>query len=233
MSSWSNANEAKHLLAVAITKELHGSSTFNDINFLAYDVHTANMKVFSSNLPSALRTSSGTGIMQRIILPAVPRTTRHIAVRCFTTGRRSLADAQDKGHQNSTPSWEGRHGGDHVLNRDAQDAQSAPSHEARAQKEKGEEGSSAISQKDENNSNKKAQEEHPESPMVIGMNSGRDFSLETNFGYANQLLQSEEERERDITEVSIWYRACTKATAFRWRRKTVIACKVRSMLQRR
>jgi len=79
----------------------------------------------------------------------------------------------DKGKQNSTPEWEGRHGDDHVLNRDDHDAQSAPSNEARRDKEQGKEGSSAISQKDERNSNQKAQEEHPEAPMVIGMNSGK------------------------------------------------------------
>lgn len=116
--------------------------------------------------------------MQRILLPSVPRTTTYIPVRFFVAGRPNRAENQtstmDKGKQNSTPSWEGRHGDDHVLNRDSHDAQSAPSNEARKDKEQGKEGSDAISQKDERNSNQKAQEEHPESPMVIGMNSGKE-----------------------------------------------------------
>lgn len=108
-------------------------------------------------------------------LASIPRLRAQAPVRTFVAGRRCFAatSEKDKGKQNSTPGWEGRHGDDHVLHRDENDAQSKPSHQARRDKEQGNEGSSAIAQKDVKNANQKAKEDHPEAPgPVIGMNSG-------------------------------------------------------------
>lgn len=116
--------------------------------------------------------------MPPIALRILPRTTQQVPFRSFIASRRCFAatSEKDKGAQNSTPGWEGRHGDDHVLHRDKHDAQSAPSHEARQDKAQGKEGSSAISQKDERNSTKKAKEEHPEAPEpIIGMQSGNEL----------------------------------------------------------
>lgn len=104
--------------------------------------------------------------MQRLI-PA----SRALSRRAYTTTPALL-----KGNQNATPGWEGRHGDDHVLNRDKMDAQSEPSNQAREDKAAGKEGSTAISQKDERNSAQKTREEFPEAPgPIIGMNSGMYF----------------------------------------------------------
>lgn len=104
--------------------------------------------------------------MQRLI-----SVSRALARRTYTTSPAFL-----KGSQNSTPGWEGRHGDDHVLNRDNLDRQGEPSNQARADKAAGKEGSNAISQKDERNSNQKAKDDHPEAPgPVIGMNSGKSL----------------------------------------------------------
>ena len=142
-------------------------------------MQSMNVKVISPNLSSALRASSRTATMQRVVLKSASRTARQVAVPSFVSGQRNFArtSAAFKGNQNATTPWEGRHGDDHVLHRDAQDAQSAPSHEARNDKEQGKEGSTAISQKDERNSNQKAKDENPEAPgPVIGMNSGTYYA---------------------------------------------------------
>lgn len=111
------------------------------------------------------------------MLRVTPRTLLRISpstTRPFTSSIRSLSESSknDAGSQNATPGWKGRQGDDHVLHRDGRDAQSAPSTEARKDKAEGKEGSGAISQKDERNANQRAQDDHPEAPMVIGMNSG-------------------------------------------------------------
>ncbi|KAK5073024.1 hypothetical protein LTS08_004106 [Lithohypha guttulata] len=120
--------------------------------------------------------------MPRLALTFTPQGFRAVPARTFVTGGRNLASSssKDKGPQNSTPSWEGRHGDDHVLHRDDLDAQSKPSHQARSEKAQGESGSGAISEKDEKNANQKAKEDHPEAPgPVIGMNSERGSKGQT------------------------------------------------------
>ena len=65
----------------------------------------------------------------------------------------------------------GRQPEEHAVNRkDEKDVQSQQSQQGMRDKQEGNEGAQAVSQKDERNSNQRAQEEHPESPMVIGMN---------------------------------------------------------------
>jgi hypothetical protein len=82
--------------------------------------------------------------------------------------------AKDKGSQNSTPGWEGRHGDDHAVQRDKHDVQGEAAQEGLKSRAEGKEGSQAISQKDEGSHNKRAKEEHPEAPgPVIGMNDER------------------------------------------------------------
>lgn len=182
------------------------------------------MKVAILDLSSALRASPRTATMQRIILPSVPRSTRHFPARSFVVGRRQFAETseKDKGKQNSTPGWGGRPGDDHVLHRDAQDAQSAPSHEARQNKEQGNADSNAVNQKDERSSNQRAKDENPEAPgPVIGMNSGEhNQNLERSLRSADQLPRARWEiltgrqarPEQNCTDVaaSIWRWASTR-----------------------
>lgn len=117
--------------------------------------------------------------MLRIIPRSLVRPVTTLTTRPFTSSIRSLSESSknESGSQNSTPGWGGRPGDDHVLHRDGKDAQSAPSKEARNDKAEGKEGSGAISQKDERNANQRAQDDHPEAPMVIGMNSGMLLEL--------------------------------------------------------
>ena len=114
--------------------------------------------------------------MPRLVSTSLLSTCRHLQSRPSIAARRLFASTQadDKGSQNSTPGWEGRHGDDHAVKRDRHDVQGDASQEGMKQHQEGKEGSQAISRKDEGSYNKKAEEEHPKAPKpVIGMNDER------------------------------------------------------------
>jgi hypothetical protein len=69
--------------------------------------------------------------------------------------------------------WEGRPAEEHPAREpDSHQHQIDSVKEGKQERASGE-GSAAASEKDDQNLNKKAQQEHPESPMVIGMNDER------------------------------------------------------------
>ena len=70
--------------------------------------------------------------------------------------------------------WDGSDGKDHVTNKkDTLNVQSSSSKAGKEARAEDAHNSSSSSEKDERNSNARAQKEHPESPIVIGMNSER------------------------------------------------------------
>ena len=114
--------------------------------------------------------------MPRLLPSSLLRASRQAQGGSFVSGNRLFAStpAKDSGAQNSRPGWEGRHGDDHVVNRQNKDVQTESSHQAMNDHQDLKEGSQAISRKDEGDNNKRAKEDHPEAPEpVIGMNSER------------------------------------------------------------
>ncbi|KAL9119134.1 MAG: hypothetical protein Q9187_004313, partial [Circinaria calcarea] len=74
----------------------------------------------------------------------------------------------------STPGWDGSGRSDHVTNRkDTLDVHSSSSKAGKQARVEDSPNSSATSGKDERNDNARAQKDHPESPVVIGMNDER------------------------------------------------------------
>jgi len=76
-----------------------------------------------------------------------------------------------------TTQWDGRHGDEHVLNReDELDVQSAASKSGKRQRAEGSHADSAATETDSRGDNAQAKKDHPEAPgPVIGMNSGALF----------------------------------------------------------
>jgi hypothetical protein len=76
-----------------------------------------------------------------------------------------------------TTQWDGRHGDEHVLNRDDElDVQSAASKSGKRQRAEGSHADSAATETDSRGDNTQAKKDHPEAPgPVIGMNSGAQF----------------------------------------------------------
>ena len=83
-----------------------------------------------------------------------------------TTGRRFAS---------TTNEWDGRHGDEHVLNRnDELDVHSSASKSGKRERAEESHSSSAATEKDTRNDNEQAKKDHPEAPgPVIGMNSGK------------------------------------------------------------
>lgn len=70
--------------------------------------------------------------------------------------------------------WEGSDGKEHTTNKkDTLDVQSSSSKAGKEARAEDAHNSSATSEKDETNANARAQKEHPEAPLVIGMNDER------------------------------------------------------------
>ena len=112
--------------------------------------------------------------------PSLPTTVlsaaRHSRSLRSIWSRRLFASTQanDKGSQNATPGWEGRHRDDHAVERDRHDSQADAAQEGMKAHQEGREGSQATSRKDEGNQNKRAKQDRPEAPEpVIGMNDER------------------------------------------------------------
>lgn len=82
-----------------------------------------------------------------------------------TTAYRSATGTED---------WKGRHGDEHVLNRDDNlDIQSDASKSGKSQRAEQSHPDSAATERDSRNDNEQAKKDHPEAPgPVIGMNSG-------------------------------------------------------------
>lgn len=76
-----------------------------------------------------------------------------------------------------TTQWDGRHGDEHVLNRDDElDVQSEASKSGKRQRAEGSHADSAATETDSRGDNAQAKKDHPEAPgPVIGMNSGALF----------------------------------------------------------
>ena len=140
--------------------------------------------------------------MPRLPIPTSACLRQVAQVRRFTPGYRLFASTQtkDSGAQNSRPGWSGRHGDDHVLNRQEHDQAAKSSHQARRDHEEMKEGSQAVSRKDEGNSNERAKKDHPEAPdVVIGMNDERG-GVRVRFG--RSCIKANGDLERALIRIS-------------------------------
>ena len=92
----------------------------------------------------------------------------------------------------STNDWDGRHGDEHVLNRnDELDVHSSASKSGKRERAEESHSSSAATEKDTRNDNEQAKKDHPEAPgPVIGMNSGKILFVPLNSENLEEMLTS-------------------------------------------
>lgn len=95
---------------------------------------------------------------------------------CVIPHSRTLSTTAPRFSKDTTQ-WDGRHGDEHVLNRDDElDVQSAASKSGKRQRAEGSHADSAATETDSRGDNAQAKKDHPEAPgPVIGMNSGALF----------------------------------------------------------
>ncbi len=109
-------------------------------------------------------------------MPSVYRLSLYTLRACGISHSRALSTTAPRFSKDTTQ-WDGRHGDEHVLNRDDElDVQSEASKSGKRQRAEGSHADSAATETDSRGDNAQAKKDHPEAPgPVIGMNSGALF----------------------------------------------------------
>lgn len=131
-----------------------------ELSFLQYSIFITFPTICSAVTPYTM------AFTYRPLLPPFRALARPQSRLLSTTPARRSTD---------TNKWDGRHGDEHVLNRDDElDIQSGASKSGKRERVEEDHPSSATTEKDTGNNNEQAKKDHPEAPgPVIGMNSER------------------------------------------------------------